>query len=125
MQILITGGTGLIGRHLIPCLLELGHQIIVVTRTPDKARQILDSRVTLWKGLEERQHLNDIDAVINLAGEPIADKRWSAQQKERLCQSRWGNPCQRDAALSVNLRFRYRLLRRFGRSCGYGRRATA
>ena len=49
MQILITGGTGLIGRHLIPCLLELGHQIIVVTRTPDKARQILDSRVTLWK----------------------------------------------------------------------------
>lgn len=33
MQILITGGTGLIGRHLIPCLLELGHQIIVVTRT--------------------------------------------------------------------------------------------
>ena len=90
MQILITGGTGLIGRHLIPCLLELGHQIIVVTRTPDKARQILDSRVTLWKGLEERQHLNNIDAVINLAGEPIADKRWSAQQKERLCQSRWG-----------------------------------
>lgn len=90
MQILITGGTGLIGRHLIPCLLELGHQIIVVTRTPDKARQILDSRVALWKGLEERQHLNDIDAVINLAGEPIADKRWSAQQKERLCQSRWG-----------------------------------
>ena len=89
MQILITGGTGLIGRHLIPRLLELGHQITVVTRSPDKARQILDSRVTLSKGLEERQNLNDIDAVINLAGEPIADKRWSAQQKERLCQSRW------------------------------------
>ncbi len=81
MQILITGGTGLIGRHLIPRLLELGHQITVVTRSPDKARQILDSRVTLSKGLEERQNLNDIDAVINLAGEPIADKRWSAQQK--------------------------------------------
>ncbi|MDW2642279.1 TIGR01777 family oxidoreductase [Citrobacter sp. HN-141] len=90
MQILITGGTGLIGRHLIPCLLELGHQITVVTRTPDKARQILDSRVTLWKGLEEQQNLDGIDAVINLAGEPIADKRWSAEQKERLCQSRWG-----------------------------------
>ncbi|WP_410734703.1 TIGR01777 family oxidoreductase [Citrobacter koseri] len=89
MQILITGGTGLIGRHLIPCLLELGHQVAVVTRSPDKARQLLDSRVALWKGLEDRQNLNDIDAVVNLAGEPIADKRWTAQQKERLCQSRW------------------------------------
>lgn len=89
MQILITGGTGLIGRHLIPRLLELGHQITVVTRTPDKARQILDPRVTLWKGLEDRQNLDGIDAVVNLAGEPIADKRWSAEQKERLCQSRW------------------------------------
>ncbi|HEM6801013.1 TPA: TIGR01777 family oxidoreductase [Citrobacter koseri] len=89
MQILITGGTGLIGRHLIPRLLELGHQVTVVTRSPDKARQLLDSRVALWKGLEDRQNLNDIDAVVNLAGEPIADKRWTAQQKERLCQSRW------------------------------------
>ena len=44
MQILITGGTGLIGRHLIPRLLELGHQITVVTRSPDKARQILEDR---------------------------------------------------------------------------------
>ncbi len=50
MQILITGGTGLIGRHLIPRLLILGHQVTVVTRNPDNARQILDSRVTLWKG---------------------------------------------------------------------------
>ncbi|MBF4534129.1 NAD-dependent epimerase/dehydratase family protein, partial [Salmonella enterica subsp. enterica] len=53
MQILITGGTGLIGRHLIPRLLTLGHQVTVVTRNPDNARQILDSRVTLWKGLAE------------------------------------------------------------------------
>lgn len=89
MEIVVTGGTGLIGRHLIPRLLESGHQVTVVTRNPEKARQILDSRVILWKGLEDKKNLNHVDAVINLAGEPIADKRWTEQQKERLCLSRW------------------------------------
>lgn len=89
MKILITGGTGLIGRHVIPRLLELGHGVIVVTRSPEKARQQWDARVELWKGLNERSTLDGIDAVINLAGEPIADKRWTEEQKQRLCHSRW------------------------------------
>ena len=89
MQILLTGGTGLIGRHLIPRLRQLGHEITVVTRSPEKARQVLGSDITLWKGLAERQNLDGFDAVINLAGEPIADKRWTEQQKQRLCNSRW------------------------------------
>ena len=41
MNIVITGGTGLIGRHLIPRLLELGHQITVMTRNPQKASSVL------------------------------------------------------------------------------------
>lgn len=89
MKILLTGGTGLIGRHLIPRLLELGHSVTVSTRHPDTARARLDPRVTLWRDFEGHHHLNDIDAVINLAGEPIADKRWTAEQKQRLCHSRW------------------------------------
>lgn len=89
MKILITGGTGLIGRYLVSRLLTLGHAVVVVTRSPDSARQRLDKRVELWPGLEQRSHLNDIDAVINLAGEPIADKRWTDAQKARLCDSRW------------------------------------
>lgn len=89
MKILITGGTGLIGRHLIPKLLELGHSVTVVTRSPEKARQRLRADVEIWKGLSDQKNLEGIDAVINLAGEPIADKRWTEEQKQRLCQSRW------------------------------------
>ena len=66
MNIVITGGTGLIGRHLIPRLLELGHQITVVTRNPQKASSVLGPRVTLWQGLADQSNLNGVDAVINL-----------------------------------------------------------
>ena len=89
MQILITGGTGLIGSHLVPRLLETGHEVTLVTRDPDKARGHFDPRVVLWKGLNEHENLDGFDAVINLAGEPIADKRWTEGQKQRLCVSRW------------------------------------
>ncbi|MBN6045906.1 TIGR01777 family oxidoreductase [Citrobacter sp. ku-bf4] len=89
MKILVTGGTGLIGGHLVPRLQELGHQVTVLTRRPDNAREKLNDRVTLWDTLEDKQNLDGIDAVINLAGEPIADKRWTTEQKDRLCQSRW------------------------------------
>ena len=89
MKILVTGGTGLIGRHLISRLQVLKHDINVVTRNADKARQVLGNSVGIWKGLAEQQNLDGFDAVINLAGEPIADKRWTEEQKQRLCDSRW------------------------------------
>lgn len=89
MHLLITGGTGLIGRHLIPRLLQIGHQVSVVTRDVAAARDKLDARVKLWSGINQQMDLNGIDGVINLAGEPIADKRWSASQKQQLCESRW------------------------------------
>ncbi|ALB63459.1 Cell division inhibitor [Cronobacter condimenti 1330] len=89
MQILVTGGTGLIGRPLTSRLVALGHHVTVVTRNPQSARKRLDADVTLVPGLDLYQDLDAFDAVINLAGEPIADKRWTQAQKERLCQSRW------------------------------------
>ncbi|KNC07083.1 TIGR01777 family protein [Pantoea sp. BIGb0393] len=89
MHLLITGGTGLIGRHLIPRLLQLGHQVSVVTRDVAAAREKLNPNVALWSGINQQSDLNGIDGVINLAGEPIADKRWTEQQKQRLCESRW------------------------------------
>lgn len=89
MRILITGGTGLIGRHLVASLLKCDSQITVITRFPDRASQQLGSQVTLLPDLSLLAHLDDFDAVINLAGEPIVNKRWTARQKESLCQSRW------------------------------------
>ena len=89
MKILLTGGTGLIGRHLIARLQALHHDITVVTRSPEKARQVLGAGIDIWKNLAEQQNLDGFDAVINLAGEPIADKRWTEEQKQLLCSSRW------------------------------------
>lgn len=88
MNYLITGGTGLIGRNLISTLNQNSSNMIkVLTRDIDKAASVVRD-VDLISELS----LNDIeeaDIVINLAGEPIADKRWTVNQKDRICQSRW------------------------------------
>lgn len=89
MKILITGATGLIGSHLAKQLLELSHSLTLLTHTPNKARTQFGSTVNYCSSLDELHSLDDFDAVINLAGEPIAGKRWSKMQKELLCRSRW------------------------------------
>ncbi|OEF24001.1 TIGR01777 family oxidoreductase [Vibrio rumoiensis] len=91
MHILLTGGTGFIGCELIKHL--TGHQITVLTRSPKNAKEKLRhadfSNIDYIDTLSAFTDLNHIDAVINLAGEPIAHKRWSEAQKERICSSRW------------------------------------
>ncbi|MBU2977470.1 TIGR01777 family oxidoreductase [Alteromonas sp. C1M14] len=88
MNIFITGGTGLIGKHLIAAL-QPDHQCTVLTRDPEKAASVLPESVTFITTLHEVPDFSVFDGVINLAGEPIADKRWSSLQKQRICQSRW------------------------------------
>ncbi len=87
MKILLTGGTGLIGKALIPQLPQDTH-IVVLTRDRYMAAMKFDPYVKLVESLEEVD-FNEIDCVINLAGEPIADKRWSHRQKQILKHSRW------------------------------------
>ncbi len=89
MHILVTGATGLIGHPLTRQLLARAHQVTVLTRSPERARAIFEDRVSYWSTLADKSDLNHLDAVVNLAGEPIADKRWTSAQKQRLCQSRW------------------------------------
>ncbi len=86
VNILITGGTGLIGRALIQGLNT--DNIIVLTRNKKNAANILPAHIKLISSLAE-VNFNELDIVINLAGESIVGRRWSEQQKSLICQSRW------------------------------------
>ncbi|TQV76763.1 TIGR01777 family protein [Aliikangiella marina] len=85
---LITGGTGLIGRALIKRLQQSPATITVLTRDKKRAAQKLGYLVNLIESLEEIDPQENIEFVVNLAGEPIADKRWSVGQKMKIWQSR-------------------------------------
>ena len=92
MKILITGATGFVGGRLTAALLKhygASLQLTILTRNPDKATQRLGNQHTYLSSLSELSDLNNFDTVINLAGEPIVAKRWSKQQKQKICQSRW------------------------------------
>lgn len=89
MHIFITGGTGLIGSALVRCLLAQKYEITVLSRDIAKAKQKLGNDVAYCKSLDELSSFDGYDIIINLAGEPIAGKRWTTTQKERLCDSRW------------------------------------
>ena len=93
MQIVMTGGTGFIGRSLCAALCQEGHRVTLVTRRREDAQRLCGSTVTAveWNGREAGawEHcLEDADAVINLAGAPIADGRWTETRKRLLTESR-------------------------------------
>lgn len=107
MRIVVTGGTGFIGRPLCQRLVGLGHAVTVLTRNPGAARSVLDPRMSVigWEGFRGPTDglmaaLGDGDVIINLAGAPIAAGRWNAQVKDRLRQSREGTTSALVAALS-------------------------
>lgn len=83
MRILVTGGTGFIGRHLVQALRARGDAVDVLSRQSAPAG--LGNGVTVYTRLE--QVPEGVDAVINLAGAPIA-RRWSEQYKAVLRDSR-------------------------------------
>lgn len=88
MRILITGGTGLIGRHLCKVLLAEGHQLTVLSRHPETVAVKCGATVQAMAKLGEWKPEQVFDAVINLAGEPIVDARWTEQRKQVLRDSR-------------------------------------
>lgn len=93
MHIVVTGGTGFIGRTLCASLFKDGHRVTVLTRNASEASQLLGAVGTAveWNGREAGawgQSLEGADAVINLAGAPIAEARWTNARKRLLSDSR-------------------------------------
>lgn len=87
MQILITGGTGLIGRNLCKRWLSQGHEVYVWSRASEKVASICGPTVHGVKTLSEIDQV-PFDAVVNLAGAPIADKPWTPARRKLLLDSR-------------------------------------
>lgn len=85
MRILITGGTGFIGKALCPLLASQGHELVLWTR---QLNPKLPKGVTDYVNQLSDLKADSVEAVINLAGAGIADKRWSKERKQLLISSR-------------------------------------
>jgi len=92
VRIVVAGGTGFLGRPLVDALARVDHQVTVLSRgNADESRRnrsrsiawLPDGTAGAWAS-----EIDGADVVINLAGEPIAAKRWTTDQKKRIAESR-------------------------------------
>lgn len=93
MNVLITGGTGLIGRALAQSLCEDAHRVWLLTRSPESAAlHVLPDCVTVgWDGRTARgwgELVNEMDAIVNLAGASLASWPWTRARKQSFWNSR-------------------------------------
>lgn len=90
MNILITGGTGFIGSALTQRLAVQGHDVTVLSRTPDSVPKICGPTIKVIDNLTQLSPESSWQVIINLAGAPIFDARWSAERKQIIRESRIG-----------------------------------
>ena len=100
MRLLLLGCTGFVGKELVPALLKEGHELCIISRKNINNLRInipLDKYKFLKIDLSKKQNwsnenllinLKNSDGIINLIGEPIADKKWTDIQKEEIEKSR-------------------------------------
>lgn len=88
MKYLITGGTGFVGKALCKKLLDENNQITILSRSLNKVEKVFGDKVKSITSLDEIGSNVKFDVVVNLAGEGIAEKRWSEEQKQELINSR-------------------------------------
>jgi len=87
-QVVVAGGSGLVGRHLVAALSAAGVRVTVLSRSPRAAGLPAGVQARGWEDLPGA--LEGADAVINLCGEGIAGGRWTAARKQLLLESRVG-----------------------------------
>ncbi len=93
MKVLLTGATGLVGREVGKLLAAKGHEIFVISRNAEKARLECPFPCHIISGSLDQSavqdaQLNEVEAVIHLAGESVAEARWSVEKKKRIHDSR-------------------------------------
>jgi uncharacterized protein (TIGR01777 family) len=107
MRVFIAGGTGLVGSRLVRRLLERGDQVAVLTRRPEVARDKWRDTCSVVAGDPMQtggwmSAVSDCDAVVNLVGEGVFNRRWRASFKELLRTSRIGSTTNIVAAMVRN-----------------------
>jgi NAD dependent epimerase/dehydratase family enzyme len=89
--VLITGGTGMIGKALTHQLVEKGYKVIVLTRDDSRLHASPAVKYAKWdvdKGVIDKRAIMEADCIVHLAGEGIADKRWTKKRKKLIVESR-------------------------------------
>ena len=97
MKIAITGATGFVGSRLVEKLTAEGNKVLVLTRNPERAKRVFPStaiphvEIMGYDPTESgdwQKAISGCDGVVNLAGEPIAEERWTSSQKQEILNSR-------------------------------------
>lgn len=90
MKILISGATGLVGSELGKKLSQMGHQLFVLSRSPEQVdlKCPFPQKAISWKQLDNWEGLTDLDAIIHLAGKNIFEQRWNTKVKKQIYDSR-------------------------------------
>lgn len=86
--VLLTGATGFIGRSVARALIARGDELIVATRDADKGAYVFGSRARTVTSFEEISSTTRVDAIVNLAGEPVVGLPWTKRRRKTIVESR-------------------------------------
>lgn len=87
MRIAVTGGTGFLGKSIVTALAGLGHQVVLLTRRPERVSPPFEGRAFDAMSSGATDALEGCDAVVHLAGEPVIG-RFTQEHRERVLESR-------------------------------------